>query len=236
MIQWHQHHRQFVSKSSAGRPRVHINAMLITCAATMVEGAVSSLLLFYLEGSDSPYCEGIKYGDPVSSFHERNRQELINKVRRGTWKDHKGLFSTVTGQSLPNILESDWVLLDYLFQFRNLLAHGETIRVKGVWVPEKGLGLASVKRNKESLFGHLEKEGFISEPIFGKPMGWSFLADEVADHFIEIARRSVERLASVAPDTDYENTFPKRLKQILMATGRPDPPDLKLLYSIDNKT
>ena len=235
MIQWHQHHRQFVSKSSPGSPRLHINAMLVLCSAMMVEGAVSSLLLFYLEGPFSPFSEGVKHGDPVSSFHERNRQELQKRVRKGTWNSYKDLFSTISGESLPEILSPEWSRLEHLFQFRNLLAHGETIRVKGTWKPSEGLSLGDMERNKASLFGYLEKEGFINKPKFGEPMGWSFLDDDVADHFIKTAWGAVEKLASGTPDTDHEDTLPKRLKEVLMMTETPDPTDCKLLYSFDNK-
>jgi hypothetical protein len=51
----------------------------------MVEGALNTLLSFYLKGPFSPYVSSIHVADPVSEFNQRARKTLIDKVECGKW-------------------------------------------------------------------------------------------------------------------------------------------------------
>lgn len=231
MIQWHQHHRQFVSRDLPGNPRIHINALLIMSSAVMIEGAISSLLLFYLRGPFSPFKSAITVLDPVSLFDERNRALLVKRIRSATWKDYKELFLTVTGKSLSELGGSSWDAVTHLFSFRNLLGHGEQLEIKGLWKPVEGRELDEVERSKDGLFKYLEKQKFLQKPRFGETIGWSFLADDIADHFAGSARELLSQLSSNVPDTDEDGTFPKRIRSVLSLTAPPDSSFSKLLYS-----
>lgn len=234
MLQWHQHHRQFINIRLPGNPRIHINALLVMCSAAMVEGAISTLLLFYLNEPFSPFRSAITVHDPISLFNNRNREALIARVNTATWKDYKQLFAIVTGKELPELCGSTWEHISFLFDFRNLLFHGEQLRIKGSWVPSEGLDLRDVKRNKDKLFKYLEKREFIEAPKFGASIGWSFLSDEIADHFTEQSREFIAQIAKNAPDSDYEETFPKRMLEVLSRTDKPDASHDKPLYMAGN--
>jgi hypothetical protein len=109
--------------------------------------------------------------------------------------------------------------MNILFQFRNLLAHATSIEIKGEWFPDRGLKLEHVEHSKKSVFDYLKKEGFVNKPKFDEIIGWSFLKDEVADHFASIARTFLIELSSQAPDTDSDETIPKRIKFVLQNSG-----------------
>lgn len=219
-----------MSNDLPGEPRIHINALLIMSSAVMVEGAVSSLLLFYLNGPFSPFKSAITVQDPLSLFEERNRELLIKQVGSATWKDYKQLFSTVTGLSLPDIGGTNWPTIVRLFDFRNLLFHGEQLKIKGAWQPDEGLGLSELQRSKNDLFEYLENNNLIAKPRFGKTIGWSFLNDAIADHFVDSSRQFLRQLSSSVPDGDNEETLPKRIKLILSFTEQPDA-SISSLYS-----
>lgn len=234
MLQWHQHHRKFIQKDLAGQPRIHINALLIMSSAIMIEGAISSLLLFYLNGPFSPFLSAIKINSPDNLLNERNKELLISKVSSATWSEYKKLFKVVTGKSLPELTQPHWENTTFLFQFRNLLAHGEQINIISQWDRSKGLKLSDLNRNKNNLFQHLEEMGFIEEAKFGKYLRWSFLSDEVADHFVATARSFLSTLATNTPDSSSEETFPKRMAEILKLTELSEENSNMLFYTSGN--
>ncbi len=222
MIQWHQFHRQYVDVDLSGNPRVHINALLIMCSAVMVEGAVSSLLLFYVNVPGSPFRSAITVREPITLFNERNRELLTKRIRVATWRDYKQLFQTITGLSLPELVHASWESVKRLFDFRNILSHGEQLQIKGEWKPEEGLELLDVERSKNKLFNYLERNSLIEKPKFGESLGWSFLSDEIADHFVSAARNFLDLLSENVPDTQFEETIPKRIKEVLVLSKPPD--------------
>lgn len=232
MIQWHQHHRQFIDPSLPGHPVNHINALLIMSSAVMIEGAINSLLSFYINGHFSPYSSALSIHDEVSLLNERNKKFLSERIISATWKDYKKLFNIVTGKNLSELIGSAWEPTCNLFEFRNLLSHGEQLQIKGEWDRNDGLALLSLERSKEKLFRYLESQNLIIKPEFGKYIGWSFLSNEIADHLVVIAREFLYKLSENAPDNEFEETLPKKIKAVLETTKLPTSENIENFYAI----
>lgn len=222
MLQWHQHHRQFIKKDMQGEPRNHINALIIISSAIMIESTLKSLLLFYLEDPFSPFLNSTKVNTPQSLFHDRTTQALIDDVNSSSWSSSKKLFSLITSKSLSEMTSTCWIDITKLFEFRNLLAHGNEVSRVIEWDRKQGLkALKTEHSHAKGVLHYLENKKFIAQPQFGKNLGWSFLSDEIADHFLCKARQFLQLLADKAPDSNEDQTLPKRIKHILKET-RPD--------------
>ncbi len=224
MIQWHQHHRRFLPQDVEESTRAHINALLIMSSAVMIEGCLCTLLKFYVSGTGSPLKPGRWTLDPISLLSNRIRENLAEEITKSTWRDLKNrLFKVVTGKDLKDLAGEHWEPVDHLFDFRNLLSHGEEINIQGEVVASDGLPLKNVRRNKERLFTFLEGCGFLHPPAMARPMGWSLLSDQVADFFVQHARAFLSCTVAQCPDSDHVQSLPKRIRIVLDATDTPGP-------------
>lgn len=232
MIQWHQHHRRFLEGDSYESTRTHINALLILSSAIMIEGGLCSLLKFYLSGIGSPLTYGVWTNDPIAETNLRLRKKIEKEIERSSWRDLKeSLFQSVTGLSLSSFGQDYWEPVIRLFEFRNLLLHGEEINIEGDWIAGNGIELQNVKRNTNQLFEFLEKGGFLNRPSVKNSLGWELLKDDIADYFVEQGRQFFTCVLRNCPDSDYEHSLPKRMKEVMEATKKPGPEFDEPLYT-----
>jgi hypothetical protein len=188
-----------------------INASMIIHIAAIVEGSISSLLINRIENN-----EGYKKakrnddGEVIRIF-----DKLLDEVYKSTWSLlSKEISLTVLDFSLSSV-GKNWQAIKYLFEFRNLLAHGGSV-VKKTKMKSKGatiVGLDKVdvsiteKLTKDELFNFLSEKQLIDFPKGEKILGWNVINSKVTDYFKDNAKLFLIGVYSKCSEFHKMNSF-----------------------------
>jgi hypothetical protein len=190
-----------------------INASMIVHIAAIVEGSINSLLINKLTDNDN-YKKANRENDyEIIRLYE----SLLSAVQMSTWKDvSKSLSNTVLGFSLSDKdIFPDWEAIKYLFEFRNLLAHGGVIIKKAKMISnakkvnELDKVTEEIKESltKEMLFKFLAKKRLIELPNYKNYMGWKVINSETTDFFTLNAKKFVLAVYEKFSESNSINHF-----------------------------
>lgn len=132
---------------------------------------------------------------PAHPIDHAMRQHLLGRIRNpGGFVGYKELFLLLTGVALPELmhLKHHWQGLDALFALRNVLAHGRAITAR-VELPDgtETRPEATYEGGYGKCHDYLVRSRILDSAIDPLSLEWPFLRDEVADHFWDLAFRSV---------------------------------------------
>lgn len=188
-----------------------INASMIIHIAAIVEGSVSSLLINKLENNE--VYKKAKRNDDNEVI--RLFDKTLDEVYKSTWSLlSKELTEMVIGFRLSSVGEN-WQAINYLFEFRNLLAHGGSVirktKMKSAGSTIAGLDKAEVDITKEitkvKLFTFLSNQKLIDLPTDENFLGWNVINSKVADYFKHNAKSFLIELYSKNCEVNEMNFF-----------------------------
>ena len=114
----------------------------------------------------------------------------INQLQKSNWQiSSEEMAKAILGFPLSSIYKKDWLAIKYLFEFRNILAHGGVIvRSTDKISTDKIFGPNTIKKTEESttkeeLFKFLHKNGLIENPENYSLFNWKFINSKVTDFF-----------------------------------------------------
>ncbi len=170
-----------------------LNSSMIVHIAAIVEGSMNSLLIDKLESS-------LEYKKAKSGNEKqiiRIFESLLFDVQKSSWEEISGrLSSIVLGYKLKEVYEKEWESIKYLFEFRNLLAHGGVI-IKRTKMVSDAKSIAELKEfeeekqetlTKENLFNFLSRKDLIDFADFELFINWKMINSKTSDYFLVHAR------------------------------------------------
>lgn len=184
-----------------------LNSFIILNSAATVEGAITSLIINHVTRG-SHYKTANRDSD-----HELREilNDLINQVHKAQWKDLIEKAQLISGLNLKEVFQKDWEAIRFLFDFRNILAHGGII-VKGIDLISDNNLIEELKEetrreihNRKPLFDFLKKKLLIDKEEKNHLLKWQFLNSDVADFFLNNAERFLFEVYEF-----YSNKFPER--------------------------
>lgn len=184
-----------------------LNSFIVLSSAATVEGAIKSLLINHVTRG-SHYKAANRESD-----HELREilDDLINQVHKAQWKDLNEKAQLISGINLKAVFQNDWEAISFLFDFRNILAHGGVI-VKGTDLISDTSLIEELKEetrvemhNRKRLFDFLKKTKLIDKDEKNYLLKWQFLNSDVADFFLDNAERFLFEVYEF-----YSKKFPER--------------------------
>ena len=163
-----------------------INSSILLHLSATIEGAVNSLMFIHL-ASNQDY-KNAKYQHNIEIV--RLFQSQINQLQKATWsKLTEDISKTVLGFPLSEVYEKDWHAVKYLFDFRNILAHGgiivrsiDKISTDEVFSPDT-IEETEEYITKRDLFEYLHKKKLIGSFDDRGFFDWKFINSKVIDFF-----------------------------------------------------
>lgn len=194
-----------------------INSILILDIAATVEGSIAGLLVNHISNGQH-YKEANKKTDlPLRKILD----DLIDQVHRGQWKDLAKKTKLIVDIELPKIDEDIWESIKYMFDFRNILAHGGII-ITGIDLISNVEVAAEIKEeerrelhNRRDLFTFLKKKQLIDENDINHILKWDFLNSNIADFFVSKGQQFMKAFYINYVDKYPNNRFAKRDLEII---------------------
>jgi hypothetical protein len=163
-----------------------VNSSILIHLSATLEGAINSLM--YTKLAHNPAYEKAKFGhdmDIVRLF--RNQISLLQKASWQTLSEE--MSKSILGFSLSSVYKKDWPAIKYLFEFRNILAHGgvivkniDKISTDPIFGPDT-LETTEESITKKELFILLHKNKLIESTENSSVLNWKFINSEVTDFF-----------------------------------------------------
>ena len=182
----HATHIQFIRESKIldveeKIDRVSINSTQLLMTAIMIESAICYTLICLVSNFGSKYPER-QNGKAVDS---RLRRDLKKRVQKSSWGQLPELFHLATGLNLNEISTESWEALGLLNQIRNMLAHGEFIKVVcKLREVRPSLQVDSIEIvGRRRITDYLLHQNLIESSLLTPPDN-NIFSDKVAEHFL----------------------------------------------------
>jgi len=188
-----------------------INSSIILNSACLVEGALNFILKYLI----SSFGMHNYAGQVLTEFDVKLRNELKTRILKATWIDYQNLFKLIVGIELKNITSVDWEGINYLFTFRNILAHGESIDIdySVTQNDEDSIEIFETKiMTKENLVNFLIKKKFIPKPNANNRFQWEFLSNNISNYFYDLAKNFLFELSEKLPHQDSKQYIEEWIK------------------------
>lgn len=169
-----------------------LNAMIIINIAAAIEGAITTLLIQHITRG-----ENYKEANRNENFELRRIfDNLIDQIQISQWKNLNKNSEIILNFDFKSIYAKNWESITFLFDFRNLLAHGGTI-TEGIDVLREFIepldSNSPVKfkdhkkteiHNRKNLFSYLHKYNYIDMKDKNYLFNGSILSTIIANHFL----------------------------------------------------
>ena len=124
------------------------------------------MICFILKFLISSFGIHTSYGKPLSSFDLSLREDLKKRISKATWSQYPKLFKLILGKDFTSIAKENRESMNFLFQFRNSIGHGEpfdiSYRIQYIEGQEK---IFKPKiHNKPDLYNYLIKNNKQKQP------------------------------------------------------------------------
>jgi hypothetical protein len=168
-----------------GDVRAGLNYMIILTSTSYLEAVFErglSEIVHTLPKADHPTDRGL-------------RLDLLSRIGCASGaNEYRKLFQLTTGVALQDLrlVKPHWESLDALFTLRNMLAHGRAITAKVVFPKdEHAQSETEYREGYRKVSKYLAKLGVVAPDNNPLSMDWFCLRDAVADHFWNLAFRTV---------------------------------------------
>ena len=188
-----------------------LNSSIMVHIAAIVEGSMNSLLIDKLENSREYKEAKLRNEKQVIRIFE----SLLFDVQKSSWEDINGrLSSIVLGYKLKEVYQKDWESIKYLFEFRNLLAHGGII-IKRINMVSDAKSINELKDfeeekqetlTKESLFNFLSRKNLIDFTDFKLFINWKMINSKTSNFFLTHAREFLLRVYERYMESNTRNS------------------------------
>lgn len=189
-----------------------INASIIIHIAAIVEGSITSLLFNKLDNSQDYKNAKREDNHEVISLFEM----LLSNLQKSTWNEiRQDLSKTILGYQLNDKIYPDFEAIKYLFEFRNLLAHGGSI-IKEYRMTSKAKSVREldsieeeIKENltKENMFRFLNKKNLVDFPNQENHISWKMINSKTSDFFSDQAKKFLLSVYDRFLITNSKNIF-----------------------------
>lgn len=175
--------------------RAGLNYLLIVASACYLESILEHILSELIA----------HLPNPTHPTDKAMRRALLERVRSASVREKAGdLFAIVTGQPMSKLskIAPNWAGIDVLFGLRNMLAHGNPIKVIVNFPGEmESLWLVEYKGVCKKVHDYLLAENILTSPVDPLANEWFFLIDGAADHFWDLAYRAVVDIGESLPES-----------------------------------
>ena len=172
-----------------------LNSILILNSAAAVEGCISGLLIKHVSNG-----QNYKYANQKTDIELRRiLDDLIEQVHRGQWKELSKKSKLIIDVNPATIDSTNWEAIGYLFNFRNILAHGGLITKGTDLISDSDLisEITNEERrelhNREDLFKFLKKKELIDPNEQNHIMKWDLLNTNVTDFFMATGQEYMKK-------------------------------------------
>lgn len=192
-----------------------LNSILILNSAAAVEGCISGLLIKHVSNGHN-----YKYAKTDIELR-RILDDLIEQVHRGQWKELSKKSKLILDVNPATIDSTNWEAVGYLFNFRNILAHGGLIAKRIDLISDSDLitEFTNEERrelhNREDLFKFLKKKQLIDPNEQNHIMKWDFLNTNVTDFFMTTAQEYMKKFYEFYFQQYPDNYWIKRDLEII---------------------
>ncbi len=163
-----------------------INGVIILNSASMIEGFFEEILIINLDFLKNQNL--FKRNKRVQKDIDRFIDSYFLKISKATFYNYSELFETILGLKLNNIInEIDsniWKRISTLFDFRNVLAHSQSISMEIDPTNDEYEFVGKFRKLQDYFFEeHLISESLSDDELFIS----MFLSDQIADHFFQLS-------------------------------------------------
>jgi hypothetical protein len=167
-----------------------LNYSIILNSACLIEGILDNFLKVTTK------IKFLSIEKSRSKFEEKLFEDFINRISISTWSKYNSIFEIVMNKKLSDFFNEAnkalWKDVEFLFKFRNLLAHGESIEMNygdqspEVVYHEKADVIEQFLKSRDLADKQLEEGDLFLE---------YFLTDKIADYFFEKTKEFIFELS-----------------------------------------